>query len=77
MGGGGGGGKKKKKKTKKKSTHIKLFLCFLKGPACGESQVELRARIVGGSNSKKGWWPWQVGIHKLDNSGNSYNLYVC
>lgn len=28
--------------------------------------VNSRARIVGGRKSQKGWWPWQIGLHKVD-----------
>ena len=31
--------------------------------------------MVGGNNSKKGWWPWQVGIYKVKN-GNYVNNNV-
>lgn len=31
--------------------------------SCGVSPVDFRSRIVGGKNSKKGWWPWHVGIY--------------
>ena len=37
--------------------------------ACGESPVNFRARIVGGRDSERGWWPWQIGLYKLNNKG--------
>ncbi|CAH3165489.1 unnamed protein product, partial [Porites evermanni] len=32
--------------------------------SCGVSSFDFRSRIVGGKNSKRGWWPWQVGIYR-------------
>ncbi|XP_015777234.1 PREDICTED: complement factor B-like isoform X2 [Acropora digitifera] len=37
---------------------------------CGESLSDFRARIVGGSSSRRGWWPWQVAVKKNDINGN-------
>ncbi|XP_067016857.1 complement factor B-like isoform X1 [Acropora muricata] len=34
---------------------------------CGESPADFRARIVSGSSSRRGWWPWQVAVKKYDN----------
>ena len=33
--------------------------------------VNSRARIVGGRKSQKGWWPWQIGLHKV---GKMYEM---
>ena len=39
---------------------ITFFVCFLfiDYIPCGVSPDDLRARVVGGKNSKRGWWPW-------------------
>jgi len=36
---------------------------------CGVSPVEFRGRMVGGKNSKRGWWPWQIGLYKNNDEG--------
>ncbi|RMX42177.1 hypothetical protein pdam_00009414, partial [Pocillopora damicornis] len=33
---------------------------------CGVSPVDLRAKMVGGENSRRGWWPWQIGLRKIN-----------
>ena len=40
--------------------------------SCGVSSFDFRSHIVGGNKSKKGWWPWTVGIYKLD--GNNHGI---
>ena len=25
--------------------------------------------MVGGKNSKRGWWPWQIGLYKYNDEG--------
>jgi len=45
-------------------------MLFLDYSQCGESAVEFSARIVGGRISERGWWPWQIGLYKLNNKGN-------
>ena len=45
-----------------------FFLCFLftDYTPCGVSPVDLRARVVGGKSSKRGWWPWQIGLRRVN-----------
>ena len=38
---------------------------------CGVSPVDFRARMVGGKNSNRGWWPWQIGLYK-----NNYEALI-
>ncbi|XP_044179768.1 sushi, von Willebrand factor type A, EGF and pentraxin domain-containing protein 1-like isoform X6 [Acropora millepora] len=44
----------------------------LRYTACGESPVDFRARIIGGNESQRGWWPWHVGLYIR--SGGKLNL---
>lgn len=47
------------------------FNLILDYSGCGESPADFRARIVGGSSSRRGWWPWQVAVkRKNDKNGN-------
>ena len=48
---------------------LRFVLFCLDYSGCGESPVTFRARIVGGRDSERGWWPWQIGIYKLNNKG--------
>ena len=44
------------------------------------SPLEFRARVVGGKNSKRGWWPWQIGLYKNKDEGKLKSdviLFVC
>ena len=44
--------------------HFSVFLASsLRYTACGESPVDFRARIIGGNESQRGWWPWHVGLY--------------
>lgn len=45
----------------KKAVYIKIDYS-----PCGVSPVDFRARMVGGKNSKRGWWPWQIGLYKYN-----------
>ena len=49
-----------------------FFVCFLftDYTTCGVSPVDLRAKMVGGENSRRGWWPWQIGLRKINSEGN-------
>ena len=38
------------------------------------SPVDFRARIVGGKMSKRGWWPWQIGLYKNNDEGNLISI---
>lgn len=51
-------------KAIKRATYIKIDY-----KPCGVSPVDLRARMVGGKNSKRGWWPWQIGLRRLNSDG--------
>jgi len=42
---------------------------FIDYSPCGVSPVDFRARIVGGKDSKRGWWPWQIGLYKYNDNG--------
>lgn len=55
----------KLQKAIQKAAHTKIDYS-----SCGESPVDFRARIVGGSTSKKGWWPWQVALKKPSSNGD-------
>ena len=50
---------------------ITFFVCFLfiDYIPCGVSHDDLRARVVGGKNSKRGWWPWQIGLRRVNSKG--------
>lgn len=48
-------------KAIKRATYVKIDYT-----PCGESPVDLRARMVGGKNSKRGWWPWQIGLRRVN-----------
>ena len=44
------------------------------------SPVDFRARMVGGKNSKRGWWPWQIGLYKNNDGGKLKSdvvVFVC
>ena len=43
---------------------------------CGESPADLRARIVGGDHSSRGWWPWQIAIFRTSSSCK-YLMLLC
>ena len=53
------------------SCNYPFLILFLDYSQCGESPVDLRARMVGGRISERGWWPWQIGLYKLNNKGNT------
>ena len=50
---------------------ITFFVCFLfiDYTPCGVSHDDLRARVVGGKNSKRGCWPWQIGLRRVNSKG--------
>ena len=50
-----------------------VFIAFSGYSSCGVSPVDFRSRIVGGKNSKKGWWPWHVGIYNARGRGNGWS----
>ena len=61
---------------------IYLFICyiFIDYSRCGVSPVDFRARMVGGKNSKRGWWPWQIGLYKNNDRGKLKSdvvVFVC
>jgi len=36
--------------------------------------------MVGGKNSKRGWWPWQIGLYKNNDEGKLKSdvvVFVC
>lgn len=36
--------------------------------------------MVGGKNSKRGWWPWQIGLYKNNDEGklkSDFVVFVC
>ena len=50
--------------------YFNIFLFFfIDYSPCGVSPVDFRARMVGGKNSKRGWWPWQIGLYKYNDEG--------
>ena len=51
-------------------------LFFSDYSSCGVSPVDFRSRIVGGKNSKRGWWPWHVGIYNTRGRGNGLSKTI-
>lgn len=44
------------------------------------SPADFRARMVGGKDSKRGWWPWQIGLYRTSVEGKlklDVVVFVC
>ena len=45
---------------------------------CGQSFVDARAEIVGGTISQRGMWPWQIAIYRINKNGKvPISTHVC
>ena len=53
----------------------RLHIISVDGGTCGYRSVHSRFRIVGGNNSQRGMWPWQVGLYRRIGKDGKITVY--
>ena len=55
-----------------KVVEVKTIYFCIEKTTCGFRAINPRLRIVGGKRSKKGRWPWQIGLYGNSKEGTQF-----